>query len=63
MRNKNKKKMTIFSILKIHDEYSVMHYPFDELRLDPSAIPLKKSGVPTCPLDRITFILIQYVIF
>jgi hypothetical protein len=55
--------MKILSILKIDDGYIVMHYPFDELRLDPSAIPLKKSGTPTCPLGKVTFILIQYVIF
>jgi hypothetical protein len=55
--------MNIFSILKRDDEDSVMHYPYNELRLDPSAIPLKKSGEPTCPLDRVTFILIPYLIF
>jgi hypothetical protein len=55
--------MNIFSILKRDDEYSVMHYPLDELRLDPSAIPLEKSGAPICPLDRVMFILIPYLIF
>jgi hypothetical protein len=51
--------MKIFSILKVDDDYSVKHYPSDKLRLDPSAIPLKKSGTPTCPLDKVTLILIQ----
>jgi hypothetical protein len=55
--------MINFLILKIDDGYSDMHYPFDESRLDPSAIPLKKSGAPTYPLDRVTFVLIQYMIF
>jgi hypothetical protein len=55
--------MIIFSILKENDEYSFKQYPLDELRLDPTSIPLKKSGAPTCPLDRATFILIRYLIF
>jgi hypothetical protein len=55
--------MKFFSILKVDDEQSVKHYPFSKLRLDPLAIPPKKSGPPTCPLDKATLILIQYVIF
>jgi hypothetical protein len=55
--------MIIFLILKIDNGYSDTHYLFDKSRLDPSAIPLKKSGAPTCPLDRVTFVLIQYIIF
>jgi hypothetical protein len=49
--------MKIFSILKVDDEYSLKHYPSDRLRLDPTAVPVKKSGAPTCPLDRVTFVL------
>jgi hypothetical protein len=49
--------MKIFSILKVHDEYSLKHYPLDRLRLNPTAVPVKKSGTPTYPLDRVTFVL------
>jgi hypothetical protein len=55
--------MNIFSILKKDDENILKHYPLVGLRLDPWAIPLKKSGAPTCPLDRVTFILIRGKIF
>jgi hypothetical protein len=55
--------MNNFSILKIDDEYSLKHYPLVGLRLDPRAIPPKKSGASTCPLDRVTFILIRGKIF
>jgi hypothetical protein len=55
--------MRIFSILKEDDEYSLKQYPLVGLRLDPLSISLKKSGAPTCPLDRVTFVLIRYLIF
>jgi hypothetical protein len=55
--------MKIFSILKVDDDYSLKERPSGEYRLDPLAVPLKKSGTPTCPLDKVTLILIQYVIF
>jgi hypothetical protein len=31
--------------------------------IEPTAVPLKKSCVPTCPLGGVTFILIQYKYF
>jgi hypothetical protein len=29
----------------------------------PMAIPLNKSGVPTCPLDEVTVIVVEYKFF
>jgi hypothetical protein len=51
--------MKIFSILKIDDEYSVKHYPFDELRLDPPAVSSNQSGGTTAPIDGVSAILIR----
>jgi hypothetical protein len=55
--------MTIFSILKIHDEYSVIQYPLDGLRLDPRAVSPNPSGVTTTPLDGVSVVLIREQIF
>jgi hypothetical protein len=55
--------MKIFSILKIDDEYSVIHYPLDGLRLDPRAVSPNQSGVTTAPLDGVSVILIDIQIF
>jgi hypothetical protein len=55
MRNTKKKKVKIFSILKIDDEYSVIHYPYDRLRLDPWAVSPDQSGVTTTPTNEVTF--------
>jgi hypothetical protein len=51
--------MKIFSILKIDDEYSVMHYPSDRLKLDPRAVSPNQYGVATTPLDGVSVLLIQ----
>jgi hypothetical protein len=63
MRNKIKKKMKIFSILKIDDEYSVKHYPLGGLRLDPRGVSTNQSGVTTTPLDGVSVILMEVRIF
>jgi hypothetical protein len=55
--------MNILSILKIDDEYSLKQYPLDELRLDPQALSPNQSGVTTTPLDGVSVLLIQYLIF
>jgi hypothetical protein len=58
MRNKKvkikNKKMKIFSILKIDDEYSVIHYPLGGLRLSPRAVSPNQSGVTTTPLNGVS---------
>jgi hypothetical protein len=51
--------MKIFSILKIDDEYSVIHYPLGHLRLDPRDVSPNQSGVTTIPLDGVSVILIE----
>jgi hypothetical protein len=63
MRNKKEKKMTIFSILKIDDEYSPNYYLLDGLRLDPRAFSPNQSGVTTAPIDGVSAILIRGKIF
>jgi hypothetical protein len=55
--------MRRFSILKKDDEYTFKQYPSVDLRVDPSAVSTKQSGVTTTPLDGVSVILIQYVIF
>jgi hypothetical protein len=55
--------MKIFSIVKIDDEYSVIHYPLGELRLDPRAVSPNQSGVTTTPLDGVSVVLIKTQIF
>jgi hypothetical protein len=55
--------MKIFSILKIDDEYSVIHYPLDGLRLNSRAVSPNYSGVTTAPLDGVSVILIHIQIF
>jgi hypothetical protein len=55
--------MKIFSILKIDDEYSVIHYPLGGLRLNPRAASPDQSGVTTTPLDGVSVILIEVQIF
>jgi hypothetical protein len=52
--------MKIFSILKIDYAYSLKHYPSDRLRLDPTAITLKQSGVTTCPIDKVSVLVACY---
>jgi hypothetical protein len=54
--------MKIFSILKIDNEYSVIHYHLSGLRLDPRAVSPNQSCVATTPLDGVSVLLIQYVI-
>jgi hypothetical protein len=49
--------MIIFNILKEDDECSLKQYPLYGLRLDPLSVSLKKSGAPTCPLDRVKLFL------
>jgi hypothetical protein len=56
---KRKKKMKIFSILKIDDEYSVIQYPLGGLRLDPRAVSPNQSGATTTPLDGVSVIVIR----
>jgi hypothetical protein len=51
--------MKIFSILKIDNEYSVIHYPVGGLRLDPRAVSPNQSGVTTAPLDGVSVHLIE----
>jgi hypothetical protein len=58
-----KKKMKIFGILKINDEYSVMHYPSDRLKLDPLAVLPNQSSEATTPLDGVSVVLAQYILF
>jgi hypothetical protein len=31
--------------------------------IEPMAIPLNKSGAPTCPLDEVTFTVVEYKYF
>jgi hypothetical protein len=50
--------MSIFSILKIDDEYSLIHYRLDRLRRDPRAVSPNQSGDTTTPLDGVSVILI-----
>jgi hypothetical protein len=58
-----KKLMKIFSILKIDDEYSLIHYPLGGLRLDPRAVSPNQSCVTTTPLDGVSVLVIWYLIF
>jgi hypothetical protein len=55
--------MANFSILKVDDEYTLKHYPSVELRLDPLSVSPDQSGVATTPMDGVSVLLIQYVIF
>jgi hypothetical protein len=55
--------MTIFSILKVDDGYSLNESPLGEERLNPSAISTKQSGVTTTPIGAVSVILIQYLLF
>jgi hypothetical protein len=55
--------MIIFTLPKEHKEYRGKNSPLDGWRLEPRVIPLKKSGVPTSPLDGVTAILIHHQIF
>jgi hypothetical protein len=50
--------MRIFSILKIDDEYSVVNYFLDGLRLDPRAVSPNQSGVTTTPLDGVLSVIL-----
>jgi hypothetical protein len=63
MRNKKIKKMNIFSILKIDDEYSLMQYPLHGWRLDARAVSPNQSGVTTAPIDGVSVLLIRGEIF
>jgi hypothetical protein len=31
--------------------------------IEPRAIPLRKSDVPTCPLDEVTIVILEYKYF
>jgi hypothetical protein len=55
--------MSIFSILKVHDEYSLNGHSSGEKRLDPLAVAPDRSGVTTTPMDGVSVLLIQYIIF
>jgi hypothetical protein len=55
--------MNIFGILKIDDECSLKQYPLDGLRLDPLSVSLNQSGVTTTPLDGVSVLDVQYLIF
>jgi hypothetical protein len=46
--------MKIFSILKIDDEYSLIRYPLDRLRLDPWVVSPNQSGATTIPTNEVT---------
>jgi hypothetical protein len=50
--------MKVFGILKIDDQYTLMHYPPDRLRLDPGGVSPNQSGVATTPLDGVSVLLI-----
>jgi hypothetical protein len=63
MRDKKNKKMNIFSILKIDDEYSLKQYPLHQWRLDPRAVSPNQSGVTTTPLDGVSVLLLRGEIF
>jgi hypothetical protein len=54
--------MKIFTPSSVDDEYTLMYYPPDRLRLDPWAVSPNQSGVATTPLDGVSVLLIQYVI-
>jgi hypothetical protein len=47
--------MIVFSILKIDDGYSIIHYPLGGLRLDPRAVSPSQPGVTTTPTNEVTF--------
>jgi hypothetical protein len=51
--------MNIFSILKVDDEYILVQYPSNELRLDPRAVSPNQSGVSTAPIDGVSVILTE----
>jgi hypothetical protein len=55
--------MDILSILKVDDECSPKQYPLDRLRLDPLSVSLNQSGVTTTPLDGVSVLVVQYLIF
>jgi hypothetical protein len=55
--------MSIFSILKVDDEYIPKQYPSDELRLDPRVFSPDQSGVTADPLDGVSVILTKTHIF
>jgi hypothetical protein len=63
MRNLKKKRMKIFSILKVDDEYTLKQFPSLEQRVDPSADSLNRSGVTTTSLDGVSVLLIEIQIF
>jgi hypothetical protein len=54
--------MKIFTPSSVDDEYTLMDYPPDRLRLDPWVVSLNQSGVFTTPLDGVSVLLIQYAI-
>jgi hypothetical protein len=55
--------MKICSILKVDDEYSIKRYPLDELRLYPLSISPNQYGVTTTPLDKVSVLVVPYLIF
>jgi hypothetical protein len=55
--------MRRFSILKKDDEYTFKQYPSVDLRVDPSAVSTKQSGVTTTPPDGVSVVLVKRKIF
>jgi hypothetical protein len=47
--------------VKEEEESSEINYALFGWQLKPRVIPLKKSGATTCPLDKVTFILVIYI--
>jgi hypothetical protein len=54
--------MTVFSILKVDDEYTLKHYPSVEWRFDPLAVSTKQSGSTTVPIDGVSVVHKQHAI-
>ena len=55
--------MTMFSILKVDDEYSLNKYPSVGLRIDPSAFSTHQSGVTTSPIDGVSVLVVHMKYF
>jgi hypothetical protein len=55
--------MTIFSILKVDDKYTLKQYASVGLRLDPLSVSPNQSGGTTTPPDGVSTILVREQIF
>jgi hypothetical protein len=55
--------MTVFSILKVDDAYTLKQYPSVGKRLDPLSITTKQSGVTTSPIDGVSVLVVTHEIF